>query len=150
VRSAQASIHRHLPRLQQQEHVVMPTVRDFMSTELLVLAPDQDVLRAMQVLLDRSVSGAPVVDARGNLVGLLTQRDCLSVALEAGYYADVAGKVEDYMTREVETVSAGMTLIEIIEKFYRSSWRRFPVLDENQLVGQISRRDVLRAFLEIV
>ena len=128
----------------------MASVRDFMSTELTILSPEQDVVRAMQTLLDQKISGAPVVDARGNLVGLLTQRDCLTVVFQTGYHGEAAAKVEDYMTREVETVSAAMTLVEVIEHFYRSPRRRFPVLDENQLVGQISRRDVLRAFLEMI
>lgn len=128
----------------------MATVRDFMSTELTVLSADRDVIRAMQTLIDQQISGAPVVDARGNLVGILTQRDCLTVAFQTGYHGETAGKVEDYMTREVETVSADTPLVELIEHFYRSTRRRFPVLDENQLVGQISRRDVLRAFLEMI
>ena len=128
----------------------MAAVRDFMSTGLTILSPDQDVIRAMQTLVDHEISGAPVVDARGNLVGLLTQRDCLTVAFQTGYHGEVAGKVKDYMTREVETVSAETTLVEMIEHFYRSPRRRFPVLDENQLVGQISRRDILRAFLEMI
>lgn len=128
----------------------MPSVGDFMSKNLTVLSPDQNVVRAMQILVDEQISGAPVVDAHGNLIGLLTQRDCLTAAFKTGYHGETAGKVADYMTREVETVSAGMPLIEMIEKFYRSPRRRFPVLEENQLVGQISRRDVLSAFLEMI
>lgn len=126
----------------------MATVRDYMSTELTVLSPEQDVLRAMQQMLDAHVSGAPVVDARGNLVGLLTQRDCLTVAYQTSYHGEAAGKVADYMSSEVETVLADTTLVEVVERFYRSSYRRFPVMEGNQLVGQISRRDVLRAVLE--
>ena len=128
----------------------MATVRDFMSADLTVLSPDQEVIRAMQTLIDQQISGAPVVDMRGNLVGLLTQRDCLTAVFQTGYHGEAAGKVEDYMTREVETVSAGTTLVEMIETFFRSPRRRFPVLDENRLVGQISRRDVLRAFLDMI
>jgi len=128
----------------------MAIVRDFMSPELTVLSPEQDVIRAMQLLIDREISGAPVTDARGNLLGLLTQRDCLNAAFQASYHGESAGRVEDYMTRDVETISAATTLVETIERFYRSSRRRFPVIEENRLVGQISRRDVLRAFLEMI
>jgi len=127
----------------------MATVRDYMTKELTVLSPGQDVLRAMQIMLDQRISGAPVVDTHGNLVGLLTQRDCFEVAFRTSYHGEAAGKVEDYMTSEVETVPADTTLIEVIEKFYRSSHRRFPVMDGNQLIGQISRGDVLRAVLEM-
>ncbi len=128
----------------------MPSARDYMSTSLTVLAPEQDVVRAMQVLVDAGISGAPVIDNHGNLMGLLTQRDCLSAAFRASYHGETAGRVADYMTRDVETVPADTPLIELIERFYRSKRRRFPVLEENQLVGQISRRDVLRAFLDMI
>jgi CBS domain-containing protein len=124
-------------------------VRDYMATELTVVAPEQDVLRAMRLLLERGVSGAPVIDAQGNLVGLLTQRDCMTVAFQTAYHGDAAGSVAEYMTREVETVPVQTTLVEVVERFYRSPHRRFPVMDGNQLVGQISRRDVLRAVLAL-
>ena len=127
----------------------MPTVRDHMATELTVLSPDEDVLRAMGRMLDARVSGAPVVDARGDLVGLLTQRDCLTVAYQTLYHGDAAGTVADYMTRQVETVPADMELAELIGRFFERPHRRFPVLEAHQLVGVISRRDVLRAVLEL-
>lgn len=127
----------------------MATVRDYMATELTVLSPDQAVLRAMRLMLEQRISGAPVVDAHGNLVGLLTQRDCLSVAFQTSYHGQAAGSVADYMTSQVETVPVETTLVEVIERFYRSPHRRFPVVDGNQLVGQISRSDVLRAVLEM-
>lgn len=127
----------------------MPDVRDYMSTALVVLSPEQDVLRAMRLLLDHRISGAPVVDGQGNLLGLLTQRDCLAVAFQTGYHGDAAGKVSDYMTSDVETVRADTSLVEVIGRFYRSPHRRFPVMDRNRLVGIISRRDVLRAVLEL-
>jgi CBS domain-containing protein len=128
----------------------MRTEGDFMSTSLTVLAPDQDVVRAMQILIEARISGAPVVDGHGNLVGILTQRDCLTAAFRASYHGETAGPVADYMSRDVETVPAEMTLIELIERFYRSKRRRFPVLAGGQLVGQISRRDVLQAFVDLI
>lgn len=127
----------------------MPVIRDYMTQDLTILAPDQDVIQAMKSMLDQKISGAPVVDSHGNLVGLLTQRDCLTVAYQSSYHGQLAGKVSEFMTAEVETVPAELTLVEMIERFYHSPHRRFPVMDGNQLVGQISRRDVLRAVLEL-
>ena len=127
----------------------MPLVRDYMTQDLTILHPDQDMTQAMRTMLERQISGAPVVDSHGNLVGLLTQRDCLSVAYQAVYHGQLTGKVSQFMTTEVETVAAGMSLVEVIELFYQSAYRRFPVIEENQLVGQISRRDILRAMLEL-
>jgi len=125
------------------------TARDYMSTRLFTLGPDLDVLTAMRLLLDAEVSGAPVLDGRGNLVGILTQRDCLNVGLQGVYHQEPAGRVADYMSRPVETVDAGASLAELVERFRQSRYRRFPVVEGNRLVGQISRRDVLRAVLDL-
>ena len=127
----------------------MPAVRDYMTRNLTVLAPDQDVIQAMKTMLEQQISGAPVVDPHGNLVGLLTQRDCLTIAYQSSYHGQLAGKVSEFMTTEVDTVPVDMSLVEVIELFYQSPHRRFPVMDGNQLVGQLSRRDVLRAVLDL-
>jgi CBS domain-containing protein len=125
------------------------TARDLMSTRIIALEPGMDVLRAMQVLLDAGISGAPVVDAHGNLVGMLTQRDCLDVGLVGVYHREPAGRVRDYMKAPVQTVEATATLAEILEAFRASRYRRFPVMEGNRLVGQISRRDTLPALLAL-
>jgi len=90
-----------------------------------------------------------VVDARGGLVGILTQRDCLDVGLQGVYHQEPAGRVADYMSHPVDTLDAGASLAEVVDAFRRSRHRRFPVLDDGRLVGQISRRDVLRATLDL-
>jgi CBS domain-containing protein len=100
-------------------------------------------------MLSAGVSGAPVVDARGNLLGMLTQRDCLDVAMHAIYHQSPAGRVADYMKQPVETLDADASLVEVVEAFRGSRYRRFPVLEGHRLVGQISRRDVMRAMLEL-
>ena len=126
-----------------------PTARDFMSTRLVTLSPGLDVLGAMRIFLDNRISGAPVVDDRGNLVGILTQRDCLNVAMHAIYHREPAGRVADYMGAPVDTLPASAGLAEVIEAFRNSRYRRFPVVEDGRLVGQISRRDILRAVLSL-
>ena len=91
------------------------------------------------------IAGAPVVNDQGDLIGMLSELGCLKIALNAGYYGDWGGPVADYMTPNVETVDAQMSIIDLAQKFLDSGFRRFPVLRNNRLVGQISRRDVLRA-----
>jgi CBS domain-containing protein len=124
--------------------------RDFMTRELVTLDPELDVIAAMRLLLERGVSGAPVVDAHGNLVGILTQRDCLEVAYTAGYHQEPAGKVSRYMSREVETIPADLGLMEVVGVFLRSRYRRFPVVEDQRPVGILSRRDVLGAALSVL
>ena len=126
----------------------LPKVEDFMSRDLATLSPEMEINHAMHVLLDRGLSGAPVLDANGSLVGVLSQRDCLKAALQASYFRDWEGTVGSYMSGEVETLDPGMDLIAAAEAFVDSRFRRFPVVLEGCLVGQISRVDVLRGLSE--
>jgi len=100
-------------------------------------------------LVKQRIAGAPVVDDKGDLVGMLSELDCMKVALNAGYYGDWGGPVADYMTPNVESVDADMNIVDLAQKFLESGFRRFPVLRNNRLVGQISRRDALRALSEL-
>ena len=109
---------------------------------------DQSVLDAVHTLVEHRIAGAPVVDETGNLVGMLSELDCLKVVLQAGYHGDYGGPVRDFMTSDVQTVNAEMSIVDLAEKFLNSKFRRFPVMTENRLIGQISRRDVLRAQFE--
>lgn len=124
-------------------------VRDYMSGTLVSFTPDTDVLDAVHILLKHGIAGAPVVNNRGDLVGMLSELDCMKVALNAGYHGQWGGSVTEYMTPEAETVDAEMSIIDLAQRFLDTGFRRFPVVSEHRLVGQISRRDVLRALAQI-
>jgi len=123
----------------------LPLVADFMSKDLVTLTPDMEINRAMNILLDRRISGAPVLDSDGFLIGVLTKRDCLKAALDASYYRDWGGRVEVYMSHPVTTIEASMDVISATNLFIEKPFRRFPVMDGGKLVGQLSRTDALRA-----
>lgn len=125
------------------------TVESCMTADPLCFAPEDDIVYAMRVLLERHFSGAPVVDRDGRLVGVLSKKDCLGIIYHTAYHQDWGGQVEQYMSREVESVDAGTSVLEAAERFLNSNFRRFPVLRDGRLVGQISRCDILRAIDEI-
>ena len=79
-------------------------VRDHMTTDIVTLKPEMDVLQAIAILLKHRISGAPVVDAGGALVGMLTERDCMKVALDAAFHQQSGGTVSDFMATDVITV----------------------------------------------
>ncbi len=120
-------------------------VADHMQTELVTLTAGMEIIRAVTILLDAGVSGACVLDDEGNLVGVLSKRDCLKAALSAAYYKEWGGTVADLMSTGPEVLDAGLDLVSAAERFVNSPYRRFPVTHEGRLVGQISRTDVLRA-----
>lgn len=120
-----------------------------MTSDPLVLRPEMSVLDAIGELVSHRVSGAPVVDSVGDVVGVLTERDCVEVVLQATYHDEPGGRVEEFMTRDPETVDASASLVDVAQRFTETPYRRFPVLDDGRLVGLIARRDVLRAVLDL-
>ncbi|MCP4388923.1 MAG: CBS domain-containing protein [Gammaproteobacteria bacterium] len=123
------------------------SVEDYMATDLVSFEPNDDIIQAMRTLLEKHLSGAPVLSA-GKMVGVLSQKDCLEIVYNTAYHQDWGGQVEQYMNRQVEYIDAGCSILEAAEKFVNSNYRRFPVLRDGQLVGQISRHDILRALDE--
>ena len=124
-------------------------VRDYMAGHLVTFKPNMEVMDAIHELVKQRIAGAPVIDDKGDLVGMLSELDCMKVALNAGYYGDWGGPVADFMSTSVESVDADMNIVDLAQKFLESGFRRFPVLRNNRLVGQISRRDALRALSEL-
>jgi CBS domain-containing protein len=120
-------------------------VRDMMTTDLLSVTPQTEIMRAVHLLVTEDVSGLPVVDQQGMLLGILTERDCIEVALHAGYFDEMGGSVEQYMTTPAVSVNPDSTLMDVAELFAHSPFRRCPVVEEGKLVGLICRRDILRA-----
>jgi len=126
----------------------VPLITEYMATNLITLTPDTEITRATHVLIEAKISGAPVVDQAGDLVGILSKKDCLKAALNAAYYQDWGGTVADYMSTQPETLDIGLDLVKAAEAFLNSSYRRFPVLSNGRLVGQVSRYDILRGLSE--
>ncbi|GJM44007.1 MAG: hypothetical protein DHS20C21_08490 [Gemmatimonadota bacterium] len=121
------------------------TVADVMAVDLVTFHPDTPIFEAIRTLLDRRISGAPVVDSDHNLVGILSRKDCLRIAFVAGYHHDGGGWVRDFMVTDVKTMEADTDLISAAQIFLDSHFRRFPVMRDGRLVGQVSRHDILNA-----
>lgn len=121
-------------------------VRDYMATQLMTFSPDTEVMSAVHQLVRTGHSGAPVVDAQGKLIGMLSEKDCLNIAMVAAQDSCVAGPVSQYMSRDVRTVGSDLSITQLANLFLNNThFRRYPVVDDERLVGQISRTDVLRA-----
>jgi CBS domain-containing protein len=125
------------------------TVSDYMTTRLLTFTPDTEVMAALRQLVTRGHSGAPVVEEDGRVVGMLSEKDCLKVAVMANYEDVSPGVVRDYMSQSVATVSPDTSLLEVAGRFIDAPFKRFAVVVDGKLIGQISRSDILRAIDEL-
>ncbi len=123
-------------------------VKDHMSTNLVTFKPSDSIDHVLNMLTKRKISGAPVVDEDGLLVGIISEVDCLKEIIK-GKYSNTPkfpGIVGEYMSTDVYTLSPEMSLFDAAGKFLELKIRRFPVLRDGQLIGQISLSDVIRAF----
>ena len=121
------------------------TVKDYMSRNRVIFRADMEIQEATHLLLERNVPGGPVMDKLGNLVGVLSERDCMEAVLKASYHEESGGRVSEYMSPDVSTVDADDTIVQVAEEFMRLPHRYFPVMKDNRVVGHIARRDVLKA-----
>ena len=125
------------------------TIADYMTRHLVTLTEETSVLEAIQKLLNHRITSAPVLDKTGHLMGMFSEKDGMKVALECSYNQSMSGKVTEFMSTDVVTVDADASIVDLAEKFEASTVRSYPVYEDNQLVGLVSRTDVLRALVSI-
>lgn len=125
-------------------------VRDYMAKNLITLTPETSVDDAIATIFKKKISGAPVVGPKGELVGMFSETDCIKTLMDGPYnnLPGGNGTVSDYMTRNVTTISGDESILDLAYKFLNSNFRRFPVIEKDRLVGQISRSDILRVILK--
>ena len=125
------------------------SIKEFMAKQLITFQSDTPIETAMESFLDNKISGAPVLDNQGNLVGVLSEKDCMKTLFESSYYNNLGGFVKEYMSTDLKTINIHDTLSNVADEFIKSRFRRFPVMEGDKLVGQISRRDILRAIVKL-
>lgn len=131
----------------------MPTAQEIMATSLITFKPETSIFDAIRTLINKRISGAPVVDAEGRMIGMLSELDCLRVLSSDEFYngqQEEAGLVKDFMTEVGQSISPDMEVYAIAHYFLTTPVRRLPVLtDGRKLIGQVSRRDVLKVIDEL-
>lgn len=124
---------------------MLPRVREYMNQEIQALSPDMTILQAVEFLLDLKLTGAPVINESNEVIGILSEKDCLRLLAEGADNQRPNGVVSEFMTKKVLTVPPTMNIYFVAGMFLNDVIRRFPVVENGTLVGMISRGDVLRA-----
>ena len=126
-------------------------VSDIMTRDLVVFKQNQSIHEVMKEFIKYRIYGGPVVDDTGELIGVISEADCMKEISDSRYFnLPILDKtVAHFMTSEVDTIDANKTIFEAASMFFKTTRRRFPVLDKNRLVGQISRKDIVVATLNM-
>jgi len=114
---------------------------------IVTFKPDQSIQEVISTIINKKIAGAPVLDDQNQLVGIISEKDCLRIIVEQAYYNMPAEsrRVSDYMTPKVQTLSPKTTVVEAAIEFLNSPIRRFPIVENGMLIGQVSRRHILKA-----
>lgn len=126
-------------------------VEDYMSKKLVTFSPEQSILQVMELFAKHHISGGPVLDDNGFLVGIISEADCMKQISESRYFNQpiLDKNVERFMSSNVETIPHDMSIFDAAGVFHKNNRRRLPVLKEGLLVGQISRKDIVIAALRL-
>ncbi|MBU2526701.1 MAG: CBS domain-containing protein [Bacteroidetes bacterium] len=135
----------------QKNELSQLKVTDFMSRNLITFKPEDSILQVMESLIKHKISGGPVVDENGDLVGMISEGDCMKQISESRYYNMPMGdqKVSQYMVTKVDTLPSETSIFDAAAFFFKTKRKRFPVMEDGKMIGQISRRDVLKAALNM-
>lgn len=129
-----------------------PSVREYMTKELITFKPDTHIEEVIESLLSNKITGAPVLNNKGEVVGIIDDKDCLKMVFGSAYYNLPSGKevVKSYMSDIMKSISDTSDVIDAANIFLQTTYKRLLVKDsKGKLVGQISRRDVLRAIKDM-
>lgn len=126
-------------------------VSDYMTRELITFSPDQSILEVMELFINHRISGGPVVDNNGILVGIVSEADFMKQISESRYFnmPIMEKQVSNFMSSPVNTIEHDRTIFDAALYFHTNSRRRLPVLNNGRLVGQISRRDIVISALKL-
>ena len=114
---------------------------------MVTFKPDQNILEAIEIILDKRISGAPVLDEHQHLVGNLSEKDCLRIIVDQALHnlSVESKKVSDYMSTKVFTFPPKTNVVDAAIEFLNSPIRRYAIVEHGVLIGQISRREILHA-----
>lgn len=126
-------------------------VTDYMTRKLVTFSPEQSILEVMELFTKYNISGGPVLDDNGFLVGIISEADCMKQISESRYFnmPILEKSVENHMSKNVETIPHEMSIFDAAGVFHKNNRRRLPVMKDGLLIGQISRKDVVVAALKL-
>jgi CBS domain-containing protein len=124
-------------------------LRDYMLPNPVRVSPNDNIMDAMKVIIENKISGVCVVDTEGNLVGILSEMDCLRAVLGAIYNNNNIGIVRDHMAADnLVVANPNEDIVSVAQDMLLKNKRRRPVVENGKLIGQITCRQLLSAVMK--
>ena len=120
--------------------------KNIMTTDVAYVKKDTPIYEAIRILIDRNITGLPVVNDDMTLAGIISEKDVLRLLYEV---EDKPGNVEDFMTKDVITFNEQDSVIDIAESFIKNYFRRVVITSGGKLAGIVSRKDIIKTILKI-
>jgi CBS domain-containing protein len=126
-------------------------IHKYMTRDVITFTIDQDIVEVIEGMINNGISGAPVLNEKEELVGIITEKDCLRSMLDVSYHNQMLSKskVADYMSPNPVSITLEHDVLDVADAFLKTNFRRFPVIEKGKLVGLVSRRDILKAAKKI-
>lgn len=130
---------------------LVPSVRKYMTRNLITFQPETPLKTVIDELLTKKITGAPVLNNQGEVLGIIDDKDCLKLIFDSIYHElpENTATVESYMSTLMMFVDVNMDIMQAADIFLTTPYKRLLVMDNENLIGQISRYDVLKAVREI-
>jgi predicted transcriptional regulator len=127
-------------------------ITKYMVTNLITFRPDTEIDTVINTFLEKGITGAPVLNENKEIVGLIDDKDCLTIIVQDAYHNQPGGKntVDAYMSNVMRTISVDADVIDAANVFLRTPYKRLLVVNhDGTLAGQVTRRDILRAIKDM-
>ena len=126
-------------------------VSDYMTKKLITFNPSDSLVHVINLLIKNKISGGPVVNDKNELIGIISESDCIKQISESRYYnmpmQDLT--IEKHMANNVDTIDGNMNIFDAANMFVAAKRRRCPIVEKGKLVGQISQKDILKAAMQL-
>lgn len=123
-------------------------VKDYMQHNAHAISSKANVEQVVAHLLNSNITGAPVVDENDEVVGFVSEQDCIKEMLNNAFFCDGPPPVTSIMHKDVLSVTPNTSILEIAETMLQNKPKNYPVVADGKLVGIINRRHILRALMQ--
>lgn len=124
----------------------MLKAKDMMTKDVITISADATLADTIELLITKEISGMPVVDTNGEMIGIISEKDILNFAFSGNLHNT---KVKDVMTKDVKSFPPDADVDSIALAIGHHQLRRVPIIEARKVVGIVSRRDIIRVALKI-